>query len=392
MTSSTMKRGFGGLWLLAALLAAFLGWAAWFEIDQTVRAQGQLIPSAHTQVIQAVDGGVLKEIRVREGQSVKQGEVLAVLEKERSQAGVEENQAKYASQQAALERLSAEVAQRAPHFAPALVRRWPQFVQAQQNLYQQRQTALRAELANLDRALQLARDELGINQRLEKSGDVAVVEVMRAQRQVIELESRKQGVLDKYRADAQSEFARVQDEQSSVGFRLEERESVLKHTEITAPMAGIVKFVRVTTEGGVLRQGDELMQISPAGEQRLIEVNINPADVGLLHAGLPVNIRLDAFDSAIYGRLSGELVYISPDTLSEQGTGTGGAAQSRAQVFYRAHVRLDPQQSAAGARIRLADLKPGMTATVDIRTGTRSVLTYLLKPINKSITGGLSEK
>lgn len=382
------------LWLLIAVLAVFTGWAAYFEIDQTVRAQGQVIASSRTQVLQAADGGVVTDIRVSEGQTVKQGQLLALLEKDRADAGVEDAAAKLAAQEAALIRLKAELTHpssaeanpQTPTFPDSLTRQHPQFVAAQQGLYRQRKTALDAETHALDRAITLAKDELALHQRLFKSGDVAKVEVMRSERQLIDLEGKRRAVLDKYRSEASHEIAKIEEERAASHARLNERQSILKHTEIRAPMAGIVKYVRITTEGGVLRQGDELLQISPADEDAVIEIKLNPADIGQLRTKLTAGIRLDAFDSSIFGTLNGELTYISPDTLSEQGP------NGQPQIYYRAHVRVDWSQTPANTRIQPQDLKPGMTATVDIRTGTRTVLAYLFKPVHKAFTGALSEK
>jgi adhesin transport system membrane fusion protein len=204
---------------------------------------------------------------------------------------------------------------------------------------------------------------------------------------VIELDNRRRTLIDKYRSDARAEHAAIAQDRSTLSFRLDERSSVLKHTVITAPMAGVVKYVRITTEGGVLRQGDELMQISPVDEDFLVEIKIDPADVGQVKLGQPVAVQLDAFDRSIYGTLPGELVYVSSDTLVEQGNG-----QAPTQVYYRAHVALHWSKTLPALLIRPTDLKSGMTATVDIRTGERSVLTYLLKPIQKSFKGALSER
>lgn len=373
--------------LLALLLLVFVAWAAYFRIDQTVRARGQFIVGPRTQVIQALDGGLLTDIRVKEGQRVQQGEVLAVLEKDRSAAAVDEIRAKLAGQEAALARLLAEAEHRSPQFPPSLKTQWPLLVQVQQHLFEQKLSALKAEVGSIDLALALARDELALHERLFRMGDVARLEVMRAERQVIELDNRRRALIDKYRSEARAEHAAIAQDRSTLSFRLDERRSVLKHTVITAPMAGVVKYVRITTEGGVLRQGDELMQISPVDEDFLVEIKVDPADVGQVKLGQSVAVQLDAFDRSIYGTLPGELVYVSSDTLVEQGNG-----QVPTQVYYRAHVALRWSTTQPVLLIRPTDLKSGMTAIVDIRTGERSVLTYLLKPIQKSFRGALSER
>jgi adhesin transport system membrane fusion protein len=165
---------------------------------------------------------------------------------------------------------------------------------------------------------------------------------------------------------------------------------VLGHTEITAPVAGVVKTLRINTIGGVLRAGDELMQISPVEGDRVVEVKVNPADIGQLTLGMPVNVKLDAFDYAVYGTLGGTLGYISSDTLTEQ-MGNGPPL-----TYYRAHVRLDQGGADASRSVnpKLANvvLKPGMTATVDIRTARRTVLQYLAKPVFKTFGGAMNER
>jgi adhesin transport system membrane fusion protein len=369
--------------VMAAMFAAFIAWAAWFEIDQTVRAQGTVIASARTQIIQAADGGVLAEILVQEGQEVKPGQRLALLEKDRSSAAFEESRSKAAALQAALIRARAESMDTKPVFPPSL-RAYPSFVAAQERLYAQKRTSLEDATSTLEDALKLAREELQMTRSLLSSGDVSRIEVMRAQRQVSELEARLSEARNKYAQEARLEVTRLEDELSSQLHKLQERRSVLEHTELVAPVAGIVKFMRVNTVGGVLRAGDELMQLSPTDGDMVIEVKINPVDIGQLELGLPVQVKLDAFDFSVYGMLQGKLTYLSSDTLVEQGP------NGQSTSAYRAHVRLDPQQN--NQMLARVPLKPGMTATIDVKTRTRSVLQYLLKPVIKSFSGALNER
>ena len=369
--------------VLATMFVVFLAWAAWFEIDQTVRAQGSVITSARTQIIQAADGGVLAEILVQEGQEVKPGQRLAVLEKDRSNAAYEESRSKVAALQAGLIRARAESNETKPVF-PASVRAYPEFVAAQERLFAQKRASLNDATSALEDALKLAREELVMNQSLLKSGDVSRIEVMRALRQVSDLEARLSETRNKYAQEARQEVTRLEDELSSQRYKLEERRSVLEHTDLIAPVAGIVKYLRVNTVGGVLRAGDELMQISPTESDMVIEAKINPVDIGQLELGLPVQVKLDAFDFSVYGMLTGKLTYLSSDTLVEQG------ANGQSMSYYRAHVRIDASQ--ANAMLARVPLKPGMTSTIDIKTRTRSVLRYLLKPVIRTFSGALNER
>ena len=385
---AAQQRGFASITML--LVAAFIGfllWAALFEIEQTVRAQGQIIPTARTQVIQSADGGVLEKLLVEEGQSVKAGQELAILERERSQAGYDESRAKAVALSVALARTQAEALGRAPEFGPAL-RTDPKIVAVQQDLYEQRRRSLQDELTSLQQGLDMALEELRMNEALLKNGDTSRLEVMRAKRQTVEIEAKINATRNKYLQDARAEATKLAEDLAAMAYKLDERRSVLGHTVLTAPIAGVVKYLKVTTIGGVLRAGDEMMQISPTEGGMVFEVKINPVDIGQLQLGLPVAIKLDAFDYSVYGNLEGTLVYLSSDTLVEQ------AANGQSNSYYRAHVNLDADKARSHPNPMLAAvvLKPGMTATVDIRTGQRSVLKYLAKPIFKAFGGAMNER
>ena len=386
-TSSQCRGAVSMTVLLLLALTVFLLWAALFEIDRTVRAQGQIIPIARTQVIQAADGGVLEKLLVEEGQRVKAGQQLAVLERERSSAGFDESRAKEAALTAALVRAQAEATERTPEFGAGL-KRFPEFVAVQSALYEQRKRGLQEEVATLTAALEMAKEELRMNEALLKTGDTSQLEVMRAKRQVGELEGKINATRNKYLQEARAEATKVAEDLASNRYKLNERQSILGKTVMTAPIAGVVKYLKLTTIGGVLRAGDELMQISPTEGEMVFEVKINPADIGQLSTGLPVSIKLDAFDYSIYGSLEGKLTYLSSDTLVEQG------ANGQTSSYYRAQVRLDAERARMQPNPKLANvaLKPGMTATVDIRTGQRSVLQYLAKPVYTAFGGAMNER
>lgn len=374
--------------LLCGGVLLFIGWAAMSQIDQTVRAQGQIVPLARTQVIQAADGGVLSRILVQEGQRVAAGQPLAELERARSNAAFEERRAHDAALALALIRAKAEASGQVPQFdkAGSKYGEYAELIATQRALYEQKKRGVREEAAAAQDSLDMAQDELRMSDELFKTGDTSRVEVMRARRQVLELQGRLKAVNNKYMQEARQEAAKLADELSSSRYKLEEQKSVLDHTTLSAPVAGIVKYLKVTTIGGVLRAGDELMQISPTGGDMVVEVRINPVDIGQLKIGLPAFVKLDAFDYSQYGNLQGTLSYISSDTLTEQG------ANGQPLTYYRAHVRLDAQAVQANARLAALALKPGMTATVDLRTASRSVLQYLAKPIFKAFSGALNER
>jgi len=379
--------GISMIWLMAAVIFTLVVFAALFEIDQAVRSQGQVIAGSRTQVIQAVDGGMLVALHVREGDTVRAGQKLAELEPDRAQAGYSQSLAEVASRRIAIIRARAELAGVKPKYSDAQKEQWSEFVGVQLGIYNQRKRSLDEEMEVLGLSLELSQDELAMSERLMDNGDISVTEVMRAERQVLDLRARINGVRNKYFQDTRLELAKLEDELSVSRNRLIEHKNVLRHTDLKSPMDGVVNLVRVTTVGGVLRRGDELMQISPLDDELLVEIKINPVDVGQIEPGLAVSLRFDAFDSSIFGKVPGVLRYISPDTLSEKGSG----AQN--QTFYRALVALDWQQMKDGASgFAPKDFRPGMTATADVLTGKRSLLNFIFKPITRAFSGALTQR
>jgi adhesin transport system membrane fusion protein len=382
---STRRFRLSMLHVAALVTLGFFGWAGLCEIDQSVRVTGQLIPGARTQVIQAVDGGVLAALPVQEGERVQAGQVVAELEPERAQAAFDENRARRAAIQAALVRARAEAEGQVPSWGEALAA-YPALAAAQQQLFQQRRRALDDSLGAVREALALAQEELHVNESLHASGDLSRVELLHAQRQVTELQGKLAELRHRYLQEARAEVAKQEEELAALRHRQEERGNVLKYTQLSSPLDGVVKVLRINTVGGVLRTGEEIMQISPTDGELLVEVRIQPSDIGLLHPGLPVSLQLDAFDYTVYGTVPGSLIYLSADTLTET------APNGQPQTFYRGRVRLDDAAVKAHPKLRGIALKPGMGVTADIRTGQRSVLQYLFSPVLRGTSGALRER
>ncbi len=395
----TLRQQASATRLMVLGLCAFMAWANLFELDQTVRSSGQIIASARNQIIQAADGGVLTHLMVSEGEHVRAGQVVAQLETIRSEASFQEVNGKLLALQAALIRAQAEASEQELKF-DAKFDPQQKFKRGQQQIYLQKKQSLEDDLTLLRAGLKLSEEELRISQQLYKSGDLSQVEVMKAQRQVHDSQGRINSLRNKYLQDAKQDVIRLEDEISSNRYKLHERQSLLDHSTLTTPVAGIVKILRINTVGGVLRAGDELMHISPTESAQVIEAKINPSDIGELEIGMPVSIKLEAFDFSVYGMLQGTLSYISSDTLSEAGP------SGSTQTYYRIQVALDPAQpphpskfeshkpvaSGLDQRLNTANLKPGMTATLDIRTRTRTVMHYLTKPVQKAFSGALHER
>ena len=369
--------------LTALALLGFLAWAAWAEIDQVSRATGQIIPAGRVQVIQSTDGGVIGEIRVREGDKVRKGQILVVLDRVKIAAAVAESRAKVASMKTVKSRIEAELFDR-PLIFTEDVRDFPEFMANQRQLYQKRRQAQTADIGALRKMLGLVRKELDMNQPLLANGDVSRSEVMRLERTVAEVESQIVNRQNKYLQDLQAEYAKVEEELVTAEQNLTQRLSSLEDTELEAPTDGIVKNIRLTTIGGVLRPSDEVLQIVPTGEKLIIEAKVSPTDIAYVRIGQAATVKFDAYDSSIYGSAQGKVIYISPDTLTEQ-------KSQGDQVYYRVHVSVDTKMLRPRPDEKI-EIQPGMTATVEIKTGRNTVLKFLLKPITKTVSDSFGER
>lgn len=371
------------LWLILFILVIFIIWASVSNIDQVSRAQGQVIASSRTQVIQSSDGGVIEEMLVKEGDMVKKGQLLVKLDKTKVEASFLETRSRTAALEASLARLNAEMFNREPKFSKDLAK-YPQFTQNQLMLLKKRKTAINEDLAALERMLILAKKELNISAPLLKTGDVSLTDVIKLQRQVADLESQITNKRNKYLQDIQAELSKTEEELSSTKQMLTQKQDQLDHSELMAPMAGIVKNVRITTLGGVIRPSEEVMQIVPLEDNLIIEAKVPPRDVAFLKLGLTTSITIDAYDYTVYGSLKGKLTYISPDTLSED-------LKQGELAYYRIQVKTDGKRFSGKPNEDL-EIQPGMTATVAIKTGHNTILKYLIKPVIKTMSESLGER
>lgn len=369
--------------MTAVALVGLLIWAGWAEIDQVSRAMGQVIPAGRVQVIQSADGGVIGEILVREGDRVRRGQKLVVLDPVRIQAAVEESRAKVASYRTIKSRIEAELFNRPLVFSDD-VQAFPEFVANQRQLFSRRRTAQAQDIGTLRNMQGIARRELEMNMPLLEFGDVSRSEIMRLQRSVADIEGQIANRQNKYLQDLQAEYSRTEEELVVAEQTLKQRLAALDASIMFAPTDGVVKNVRFTTIGAVLRPGDEVLQIVPTGDKLIIEAKVSPTDIAYLRVGQNASVKFDAYDSSIYGSARGRVTYISPDTLSEQ-------KPTGEQVFYRVNVTAD----ARSLRPRVGEaieIQPGMTATVEIKTGKNTVLGYLMKPISKTFDESMNER
>jgi len=368
--------------LTSVALLGFIGWAGWAEIDQVSRASGQIIPSGRVQILQSTDGGVIEYINVKEGDQVQKGQTLVMLDRIRLSAAVEEGRAKVASFKTVKARLDAELFEKPLVFSQDVMV-FPDFVNNQRQLFIKRRSAHTEEISSLQHMLRLLREELAMNAPLLKNGDISQTEYLRLERSVVDIEGQIVNKRNKYLQDLQAEYAKIEEELVTAEQTLTQRQVALNDTLLVAPTDGIVKNVRLTTIGGVLRPSDEVLQIVPTADELIVEAKVSPSDIAYVRVGQSASVKFDAYDSSIFGSAEGEVIYVSPDTLSEQ-------KPSGEQVYYRVRIRVDTRSMRPRTNEKI-EIQPGMTVTTEILIGHNTVLKYLLKPIIKTVDQSFGE-
>jgi membrane fusion protein, adhesin transport system len=426
--------------MLAALVVAVV-WSALAQVDIVAKANGRVVPDGREQVIASLEGGLLRELLVREGQQVEAGQALALLDPTRVEAQQAEGQARRQALIGTLARLQAESTGKPLNFpsdVPAAV------VAGETESFEARRNALVQGTESVRRSIGLLSRELDVSQRLSMKGLMSEVEVMRLRRQINELSAQMQERTNRFRQEASAELVRVRTELSLMEEQMVVRDDAMRRSTLTSPVRGIVKQVRINTVGGVVAPGAPVMEILPLGRHVLVEARVRPADIGFVKVGQPVLVKLSAYEYTIYGGLRGVVHSISPDALGDPER--AGAPDG---TWYRALVRADSsrlmpegggarqalwaqkltggervvstpgnvaQNAAAGAVEDASDkaakestekptqavsphamgepsaagpaaglpVLPGMNGTVEIRTGQRSVLAFLLLPMLKS--------
>jgi len=362
------------IWGCALMLACFFIWAALFEVVEVSTGTGKVVPSSREQVIQSMEGGIIQQMNVSEGALVERGQVLAQLDAVKNESNVGESEAKYKAALASVNRLQAEVSDQPLKFDPSLADS-PDLTRAETELYKTRRKGLEDTLTGIQSSLKLVRSELEITENLAKIGASSKVEVLRLNRQRSELELKATEARSDYMVRAREDLAKANAEAQMLVAVIRGRNDSLSRLTLRSPVRGIVKDIKVTTIGGVIPPNGQLMQIVPLDEQLLIETRISPRDIAFIHPDQAAKVKITAYDYSIYGSLDGKVVTISPDTLQDE---------VKPEVFYyRVFIRTnaDVLRNKAGKTFAIV---PGMIATVDIRTGEKTVLDYLIKPLNRA--------
>lgn len=367
------------LLLMLVLMVAGYYWAANASLDVVTLGHGRVIPSSREQVIQSLEGGILAELLVREGDAVERDQVLLRIDDTRFGASFRETGSRIAALRAAIARLRAEAAG-TPLVFPSDTSAERRSIETE--LYNSRRRQLDESVAALKRSHELAEQEVKMTAPLVQKGVVPEVELLRLQRQVNDLLANLRERQNKFRADARADLAKNEAELSALSEGNTARADAVRRTLVRSPVRGTVKRVRVNTVGGVIAAGQEIMEIVPVEDQLLIEARIKPSDVAFLRPGLPATVKITAYDYSIYGGMEASLEQISADTIRDE--------KKPDESYYSIQVRT--RSTVLRGKDGPLPIIPGMTATVEILTGRRTVLEYLLGPLQQARDSALHER
>ena len=371
----------GMFWMIIfffVFLVVFVIWAYNSEVEEVTRGQGSIIPSSREQIVQSLDPGIIAEMKVKEGDVVEKDQVLLRLDDTRSSAILRESEAKVVNLEAMIARLRAESYGTALQFPPdtplELVQRERAAFEARRRAVTDAVAGLREGKASLDR-------EIAITQPMVQQGVMSEVELLRMQRQSADMALQIAERQNRYAADANSELVKTEAELAQAKENMAMRADPVERSMIRAPMRGIVKNIRINTVGGVVNAGQDILEIVPLDGKLLVEAYIRPQDVAFVSPGLPVVVKISAYDYAIYGGLDGKVTLISPDTLHDQRRPSDLKLDPN-EAYYRILVQTD-SSSLTDKNGQPLPIIPGMIANVDIKTGEKTVFQYLIKPITR---------
>ncbi|MDO9369432.1 MAG: HlyD family efflux transporter periplasmic adaptor subunit [Sphingopyxis sp.] len=365
------------VWLLAAFFLVAFIWAYFAELDEVANGSGRVVPTSREQMIQSLEGGILAKLHVKQDAIVEPGQILAQLDPTLAGSTVEESAAKYRAALAASARLRAEVNQTAIAF-PAELEEFPDLKAEEARLYDARRRSLASSLGLIDESLALIGKEVSISQSLIEVGAASNAEVLRLRRQQADLKLKKADLRSQYIVEARQDLAKADEEVQALAPVVRGRSNTLERLTLRSPVRGIVKSIEVSTVGGVIPPNGKLMEIIPMGDQLMIEARMSPRDIAFIRPGQRATVKVTAYDYAIYGGLEGVVSSISPDTIRDE---------VEPEIFYyRVFVRTnsDTLANKAGRRFPIV---PGMIATVDVHTGKKTVMQYLMKPLNRAREG-----
>jgi adhesin transport system membrane fusion protein len=372
-----------------ALMAAGLIWAHFAELDEVKRGNGRVVPSRQTQVLQSLEGGIVLEILVHEGAIVTQGQILMKIDDTRFAAELGEVRERRAANAARVARLEAEVQGRSkPEFAEELVKLAPQAAETERNVFDARQNKLRNDIdvlvqqqVRLAESFKLLDRQVDLTHNLYVQKIVPEIEMLQQDQKVAEMKGQLAEVLSRientkaaFRSQAEEDLAKSRGDLAVLDQTIKSAQDRVRRAELRSPVNGVVNKLNVTTVGAVIQPGVNMMDIVPLDDTLLVEGRIRPQDIAFIRPQQDAVVKLSAYDSSVFGSLEGKVERISADTLADDKPDRG----EKGETFYRVMIRTDKNH--LGTDEHPLPILPGMLATVEVLTGKKTVLDYMLKP------------
>jgi len=366
---AAMRRAKWTIRLVFLSVVIAIVWAALAQINQITRGDGRVVPMRRMQTIQSLEGGILREILVREGDIVREGQTIATLDPTRSRAAFLAARSEIDSLEAEVTRLEAEVMEAETlDFGPE-----PTLAQQTElRLFAARRTRLLASLVALKDERLALQEQFDITSPLAERGAISKMEILQLRQKLAEIDGRINEARNGYVQDSYRDLAARRARLATLQEEVVRKEDELSRTVVKSPVEGRINNIQITTIGGVVQPGEAFMEITPLDDQLLIETKVLPRDVAFIAPDMPASVKITAYDFAVYGDLRGIVTQISEDTVEED-------TPSGKQNFYR--VMVQTERSYLERFGEQFPIRPGMVAQVDIESGTQSILSYLTRPL-----------
>lgn len=376
------------LYSVFALISVSIIWAYFAPIDQMTVGEGKVIPSSEVKVIQSLDGGIIQSIKVEEGELIKKNQVLLEFDDTRYKSDYEQGREKYFALTATIARLKAETqGLEKVNFPLELEEEHSDLIHTETKLFEARKMALEQELSVLQKNYELAQGVVKIYEPLLKTGVVPKIDYYRAEQASNEIQRNILTLKDKYRQDALTELNQRKGDLAVVTEALTSLKDKMQRTTIYSPVNGVIKKIYVHTIGAVIQSGQPIMEIVPVEDSLLIQARVKPSDIAFIKIGQKATVKISAYDFSIYGSLDGKVEYISADTLEDSKPDM--TINPNERTYYLVNIRT--HKSHLGSEHYKLPIIPGMGATVYIKTGKKTILEYILKPLIKAKEESLRE-
>lgn len=377
----------GANWLLVAVAASIIGlvvWSTYADIDEVTKGQGKVIPSTSIQTIQNLEGGIVAEILIGEGDRVKKGDIIIRLDDTQVNSSYRENLSKAQAYEAELARLTAEARDLMNVEFPAnITTERPDLVERETKLFEKRRSEREEQKTILLRSLKLASEELTMMIPLVQKRIVSKVEQLRLEREVNEIEGELKELLGGFQQQSMEKFNEIKSELESLNEAIHGRQDTVTRSLVRSPVEGVVNKLYVATIGGVIQGGEPIADIVPDDDSLVVEAKVSPSDIAFLHPGQTAKLKFTAYDFSLYGGLEGKVEHISADTIEDE---------VDKQHYYMIKVRNESGELRHPKSDELLPIIPGMVVEVDVLTGRRTVFQYLTKPFHRMRYNALQER